>query len=337
MVLGVHGQVSLDGIVDQVEVLGHARVRKVRAVAVEQVVAVGTISVPVDNANVFVARGGVGDGLVRGPDPRLRATRVNKYDDALIAGIGHDGVNLGVGHQAVGAQRKDHDLAGKVLLDIALKCRAARIKLAALFGIDMAVWEHAVKGIDGAQRHGVTDHQQVVGAIGEAVVVLVGVVGRLLVLGFCIFGSLVQNFCALAAQRRRLGHKDQAAQCNDQHDSAGCADRDVRACPVDGRGGAIAEFGDGAAEGALPKRRFDKAIGALGYGDHQKYLQDVLPPGRIADVGDRVHKQQQRIVPQVDAIRALANPHERLGGQCAGNHALRLHTCRNNHEREDGA
>ena len=201
----------------------------------------------------------------------------------------------------------------------------------------MAVWEHAVKGINGAQRHGVTDHQQVVGAIGEAIVVLVGVVGSLLVGGRGVFGFLVQNLGALAAQRRRLGHKDQAAQCNDQHDSAGCAGRDVRACPVGGRGGAIAELGDGAAEGALPKRRFDKAIGALGYGDHHKYLQDVLPPGRIVDVSDRVHEQQQRIVPQVDAVRAFANPHERLGGQRTGNHSLGLHAGRDDHEREDGA
>ena len=201
----------------------------------------------------------------------------------------------------------------------------------------MAVREHAVKGINGAQRHGVADHQQVVGAIGEAVVVLVGVVGRLLVGGRGVFGFLVQNFGALAAQRRRLGHKDQTAQCNDQHDSAGCADRDVRACPVGGRGGAIAEFGDGAAEGTLPKWRFDKAIGTLGYGDHQQHLQNVLPPGRIVDVGDRVHEQQQRIVPQVDTVRALANPHEWLGGQRAGNHSLGLHTGRDDHEREDGA
>ena len=201
----------------------------------------------------------------------------------------------------------------------------------------MAVREHAVKGINGAQRHGVADHQQVVGAIGEAVVVLVGVVGRLLVGARGVFGFLVQNFGALAAQRRRLGHKNQAAQRNDQHDSTGCADRGVCACPAGGRGGAIAEFGDGAAEGTLPKRRFDKAIGTLGYGDHHKYLQDVLPPGRIVDVGDRVHEQQQRIVPQVDAIRALANPHERFGGQHAGNHSLGLHAGRDDHEREDGA
>ena len=337
MVLGVHGQVFLDCIVDQVEVLGHAGSRQVRAVAIEQVVAVGAMPVPVDNAYILVARGGVGDGLVRGPDPRLRATCVYKHDNTLLAGVGHDRVDLGVRYQTVGAQGKDHDLTGKVLLDIALKCRAARIKLAALFGIDMAVREHAVKGINGAQRHGVTDHQQVVGAIGEAVVVLVGVVDRLLVGGRGVFGFLVQNFGALAAQRRRLGHKDQTAQCNDQHDSAGCADRDVRACPVGGCGGAIAEFGDGAAEGTLPKWRFDKAIGTLGYGDHQQHLQNVLPPGRIVDVGDRVHEQQQRIVPQVDAVRAFANPHERLGGQRTGNHSLGLHAGRDDHEREDGA
>ena len=145
-------------------------------------------------------------------------------------------------------------------MEIALKCRAARIKLAALFGIDMAVREHAVKGINGAQRHGVTDHQQVVGAIGEAVVVLVGVVGRLLVGGRGVLGFLVEDFGALAAQCGGLRHKDQAAQCNDQHDSAGCADRDVRAHPVGGRGGAIAEFGYGAPKGTLSKRRLDKAI-----------------------------------------------------------------------------
>lgn len=191
VVLGMHGQVLLDGIVDELKVLGHARVRKVRAVAVEQIVAVGAISVPVDNAHVFIARGGVGDGLIGGADPWLRAARVYKYDGALIAGIGHDGVNLGIGHQAVGAQRKDYDLAGEVLLDITLKCCAARIELAALFGIDVTVGEHAVKGIDGAQGHGVANHEQVVGSVGEAVVVLVGVIGRLLVLGFCIFGFLV--------------------------------------------------------------------------------------------------------------------------------------------------
>lgn len=191
VILGMHGQVLLDGIVDELKVLGHTRVREVRAIAIEQIIAVGTISVPVDNAYILVARGGVGDGLVRGPDPRLRATRVYKYDNTLLAGVGHDRVDLGVRYQTVGAQGKDHDLAGKVLLDIALKCRAARIKLAPLFGIDMAVREHTVKGINGAQRHGVTDHQQVVGAIGEAVVVLVGVVGRLLVGGRGVFGFLV--------------------------------------------------------------------------------------------------------------------------------------------------
>ena len=306
-----------------------------RAIAIEQVVAVGTVSVPVDNAHVLVARSGVGDGLVSRANPRLRAARVHKHHNTLISCIGHDGVDLVVGYQAVGAQRKDHDLAGKVLLEIALKCRTARIELAALFGIDMAVREHAVKGVHGTQRHGVTDHQQVVGAIGEAVVVLVGVVGRLLVGGRGVFGFLVEDFGALTAQRRRLGHKDQAAQCNDQHDSTGCADKDVRACPVGGRGGAIAELGYGAPKGALSKRRLDKAIGALGYGDHQQHLQNVLPPGRIVDVGDRVHEQQQRIVPQVDAVRALANPHERLGGQRAGNHSLGLHAGGNNHERED--
>ena len=262
-----------------------------RAIAIEQVVAVGTVSVPVDNAYALVARSGVGDGLVGRANPRLRAARVHKHHNTPISCIGHDGVDLVVGYQAVGAQGKDHDLAGKVLLDIALKCRTARIELAALFGIDMAVREHAVKGVHGTQRHGVADHKQIVGAIGEAVVVLVGVVGRLLVGGRGVLGFLVQNFGALAAQRRRLGHKDQAAQCNDQHDSAGCADRDVRACPVGGCGGSIAEFGDGAAEGALPKRRFDKAIRALGHGDHQQYLQNVLPPGRVVDVGDRVHEQ----------------------------------------------
>ena len=201
----------------------------------------------------------------------------------------------------------------------------------------MAVREHAVKGVHGTQRHGVADHKQIVGAIGEAVVVLVGVVGRLLVGGRGVLGFLVQNFGALAAQRRRFGHKDQAAQCNDQHDSAGYADRGVRACPVGGRGGATAEFGDGAPKGALPKRSLDKAIAALCHGDHHKYLQDILPPRCIVDVGDWVHEQQQRIVPQVDAVRALANPHEWLGGQRAGNHSLGLHAGRDDHEREDGA
>ena len=198
--------------------------------------------------------------MVGRANPRLRAARVHKHHNTLISCIGHDGVDLVVGYQAVGAQCKDHDLAGKVLLEIALKCRAARIKLAALFGIDMAVREHAVKGINGAQRHGVTDHQQVVGAIGEAVVVLVGVVGCLLVRWRGVLGFLVEDFGALTAQCRRLGHKDQAAQCNDQHDSAGCADRDVRAYPVGGRGGAVAKLGYGAPKGALSKRRLDKAI-----------------------------------------------------------------------------
>ena len=231
-----------------------------RAIAIEQVVAVGAVSVPVDNAHVLVARSGVGDGLVGRANPRLRAARVHKHHNTLISRIGHDGVDLVVGYQAVGAQCKDHDLAGKVLLEIALKCRAARIELAALFGIDVTVGEHAVEGIDGAQRHGVTDHQQVVGSVGEAVVVLVGVVGRLLVGGRGVFGFLVEDFGALTAQCGGLRHKDQAAQCNDQHDSAGCADRDVRAYPVGGRGGAVAKLGYGAPKGALSKRRLDKAI-----------------------------------------------------------------------------
>ena len=111
----------------------------------------------------------------------------------------------------------------------------------------------------------------------------------------------------------------------------------MRAHPACGRGGAIAEFGDGAAEGALPKRRFDKAIAALCHGDHHKYLQDVLPPGRVVNVGDRVHEEQQWIVPQVDAVGTLADPYERLGGQDSCDHALGLHAGRNNHEREDGA
>ena len=200
VVLGVHGQVFLDRIVDEVEVLGYAGGRQVRAVAVEQVVAVGAVSVPVDNAHVLVARSGVGDGLIGRANPRLRAARVHKRHHTLISCIGHDGVDLVVGYQAVGAQRKDHDLAGKVLLEIALKCRTPRIELAALFGIDVAVREHAVKGINGAQRHGVADHQQVVGAIGEAVVVLVGAVGRLLVGGRGVFGFLVEDFGALTAQ-----------------------------------------------------------------------------------------------------------------------------------------
>lgn len=87
VILGMHGQVLLDGIVDELKVLGHTRVREVRAIAIEQIIAVGTISVPVDNAYILVARGGVGDGLVRGPDPRLRATRVYKYDNTLLAGV----------------------------------------------------------------------------------------------------------------------------------------------------------------------------------------------------------------------------------------------------------
>ena len=63
VILGMHGQVLLDGIVDELKVLGHTRVREVRAIAIEQIIAVGTISVPVDNAYIFVARGGVGDSL----------------------------------------------------------------------------------------------------------------------------------------------------------------------------------------------------------------------------------------------------------------------------------
>ena len=112
----------------------------------------------------------------------------------LLAGIGHDGIDLVISYQTIGAQCKDHDLAGKVLLEIALKCCAACIELAALFGIDVTVGEHAVKGIDGAQRHGVADHQQVVGSVGEAVVVLVGVVGCLLVFGCGILGFFVEDF-----------------------------------------------------------------------------------------------------------------------------------------------
>ena len=47
-----------------------------RAIAIEQVVAVGTVSVPIDNAHVLVARSGVGDGLVGRANPRLRAYEI---------------------------------------------------------------------------------------------------------------------------------------------------------------------------------------------------------------------------------------------------------------------
>ena len=107
--------------------------------------------------------------------------------------------------------------------------------------------------------------------------------------------------------------------------------------PAGGRGGAVAELGNGAPKSALPKRRFDKAIGALGHGDHQQHLQNVVPPGRVVNVGDRVHEEQQRIMPQVDAVGALADPYERLGGQGPCDHALGLHACRDNHQCEDGA
>ena len=72
----------------------------------------------------------------------------------------------------------------------------------------MTVREHAIKGIDSAQRYGVANHKQVIGSVGEAVVVLVGVVGCLLVLGCRVFGLLVKDFGTLAAQRGSFGHKD---------------------------------------------------------------------------------------------------------------------------------
>ena len=87
----------------------------------------------------------------------------------------------------------------------------------------------------------------------------------------------------------------------------------MSANPPGGRSRAIAKLCHGATEGALSKRRLDKAIGTFSHGNNQQHLQNVLPPRRVADVGDGVHEQQQRIVPQVDAIRALADPHERLG------------------------
>ena len=42
-------------------------------------------------------------------------------------------------------------------------------------------------------------------------------------------------------------------------------------------------------------------------------------------------------MPQVDAVRTLADPHERLGGKGVRDQALGLHTGGNDHEREDGA
>ena len=207
-----------------------------------------------------VARSSVGDGLVGRANPRLRAARVHKHHNTLISRIGHDGVDLVVGYQAVGAQCKDHDLAGKVLLEIALKCRAARIKLAALFGIDMAVREHAVKGINGAQRHGVTDHQQVVGAIGEAVVVLVGVVGRLLVCGRGVFGFLVEASAPSPLSAEVSGTKIRPPSATTNTTAQAAQTGTCARTQVGGRGGAVAELGYGAPKGALSKRRLDKAI-----------------------------------------------------------------------------
>ena len=107
--------------------------------------------------------------------------------------------------------------------------------------------------------------------------------------------------------------------------------------PAGRRGGAVSKFGHDAAEGALPKRCLDKAIGNLGHRNNDQHLQNVLPPRRIANVGDGIHKQQQRIVPQVDAVRALADPHKRFGGQRAGHHPLGLHAGGDDHKCKDGA
>ncbi len=212
------------------------------------------------------------------------------------------------GRQAVGARRKDHDLAGKVLLEISLKCFAARIELAALFGIDVTVGEHAVKGIDGAQRHGVADHQQVVKMHRGSRRCPCRCHRPPAVPGVLHFWLPCLGFRRPRRSARMSGTRPRPPSATTSTTPQTAHTGIWARAPAGGRGGAIAEFGDSAAEGALPKRCFDKAIGALGYGDHHKYLQDVLPPGRIADVGDRVHKQQQWIVPRNRYCRALARP-----------------------------
>lgn len=81
--LKMEGEVVLDLVVHERDVLLGPGAREMRAVAVEKIVSSLAIGVPVDHPNVFVALGGALEGVVGRLHPLARAARGDEHADAV--------------------------------------------------------------------------------------------------------------------------------------------------------------------------------------------------------------------------------------------------------------
>ena len=143
----------------------------------------------------------------------------------------------------------------------------------------------------------------------------------------------LQEGGAVLAQRGGGGDEHDAAKCHEACD-AGERQRDRLRANPSGHRFLVAQLCEDAACGAMAKRRLDKAVAQLGDSNHDGDLAEVDPPGLGAHVAGWVHKQEQRVVPQVDAIGALSEPNEGLGREQLGQAAMRLRARGDDHQRE---
>ncbi len=130
--------------------------------------------------------------------------------------------------------------------------------------------EHAVKGIDGAQRHGVTDHQQVVGAIGKPSLSLSVSSAACWSVGAVFLASLLRTSAPSPLSA------DVSAQRSGRPVQRPTRQRRLRRqgrarAPVGGRGGAVAELGYGA-----PKAPFLNGVSIKRY-EHSATATTTTP------------------------------------------------------------
>ena len=83
-------------------------------------------------------------------------------------------------------------------------------------------------------------------------------------------------------------------------------------------------------DGPLAQGVLHEAVRERGAGEHDGHLHEIHPPRRLAREVARVHEQEQRVVPQVDAVRTQAYPYKRLRSGEAPEQARRMH-----HHRDD--
>ena len=128
-----------------------------------------------------------------------------------------------------------------------------------------------VEGIDGAKRNRVADHKDVVGVVGEAVFVGIGRVACLLSIAACtllrspfpraVFAGLLDELCALLAQRGRVRDEGDAAH-RYEYDHA-CYGGGNKMALRDGgyRSLAVANLAYGCPEHAMAEGRLDESVG----------------------------------------------------------------------------